>query len=257
MIKLLLQKLNYAWRLFAMAWFFVGFAAGALLLGYVIMPFIQLFSRDRNQEAYKTQYAIHLMLRFMIFLLQKLGVASFKFKGFSELKKDQACLILANHPTLIDYVAIMAQLSYCNNIVKKPLWRNIFLKRVINKAAYIPNTQSFASLAIIKKTLKKGDNILMFPEGTRTVLNQPLVLKGGAAQIAVRTQAPIRLIHISCIPPILTKQQKWYKIPSIKPQFTLTVGERLEPEGFFKETQQPSVAVRQLTQYLQNKLERG
>lgn len=257
MIKRMIQKLDYAWRLFAMILFFICFGLGALLLGYVLMPLQQCFSRDKSNEPYETQYAVYLMFRFMIFMLKSMGVVSFKFNGFEQLKNDKGCLILANHPTLIDYIAIVSHMPRCNNIIKKSLWRNIFVNRVIDKAAYIPNTQSFKTLAAINKTLKSGDNILMFPEGTRTILNQPLVLKRGAAQIAVRVKAPIRFIHITCVPPILTKQDKWYKIPSTKPHFTLTVGTRIEPEDFFKTTKNPSIAIRQLTQYLQNKLERG
>ena len=56
---------------------------------------------------------------------------------------------------------------------------------------------------------------MIFPEGTRTekdeVLNE---FQRGAANIALRANVPIRPVLMTCSPSTLTKNEKWYHIPS-------------------------------------------
>ena len=164
-------------------------------------------------------------------------------------------MIISNHPTLIDYVVIISKIKHCDIIVKGSLWHNLFIQKMVRVAGYIPNRQSDETFELIKNTLDKGNNILIFPEGTRSIPNQPLSLKRGTAQIAVRIQTPIRVIKITCKPITLTKQNKWYKIPPQKPRFTLEVMELIDPNEFLKNTPAPSLAARHLTRHLKNILE--
>ncbi|NNM58890.1 MAG: 1-acyl-sn-glycerol-3-phosphate acyltransferase [Legionellales bacterium] len=246
--------LREIWRVGLTALFFVFFALGGVILAYVVLPVFLFLSRNQEAEKYKAQYAIHQMFRFMIYMLQSLGLINFTFKNFEQLKEDQGCLFIANHPTLIDYVAIISKLPRCDNLVKESLWKNRFIKRIISKADYIPNQESTTIIERIKATLNEGNNLLMFPEGTRTIPGETITLKRGAAQLAIRANAPIRLIHISCKPPFLTKQTKWYQLPFEKPQFTLRVVERIEPGDYLIKTGFPSLAARELTRDLEKHL---
>ena len=117
------------------------------------------------------------------------------------------------------------------------------------------NLQSEETFRLIKETLQKGNNLLMFPEGTRSIPGTPLLLKRGAAQIAIRASAPIRPIKIDCKPSTLTKHNKWYKVAKTKPIMTLEVGALVNPKDFLKNTELPSLAARHLTKYLTELLE--
>ncbi len=202
------------------------------------------------------QRLIHYAFRTFIFLLSGFGLMSFRFIGIDKLKQDKGCLFIANHPTLIDYVAIVSKLPTCDNIVKNSLWQNKYVRNVISSAGYIPNIDPEQTFDAIKSTLQKGNNLLMFPEGTRTVPGQPISLKRGAAQIAIRANAPIRIIHLSCQPNTLAKNEKWYKIAPVKPRFTLKVGQLIDPNTILQETGLPSIAARKLTRVLQKQLEK-
>ena len=46
-------------------------------------------------------------------------------------------LIVANHPSLLDYVILAAELPVCDCIVKRALWHNVFLGGVVRAADYI------------------------------------------------------------------------------------------------------------------------
>jgi 1-acyl-sn-glycerol-3-phosphate acyltransferase len=245
MFKKLLYFINYLWRVLATGLFFSFFGIGALLIVYLIVPWL---------GRHKTQHVISNSFRFFIFAAQVFGLIGVKFKSFEKLQHDQGCLIISNHPTLLDYVLIISQLKQCNTIVKDELWNNVFLKKIIRLANYIPNKKFTDIIPLIQQALKEKNNILIFPEGTRTVPRQPIKLKRGAAQIAIRLGAPIRIVRITCQPHTLAKSHNWYNIPPKKPLFTLEAKEIIDPKEFLRDSNVPSIAARHLTQYLQTRL---
>lgn len=243
--------LGVIWRIFGIALLFVLFSVGGLLLGYVIVPLMHVLNRKKGALKYQAQYGIHFMFSLIIFAMQALQLIKITFKGFDKLILDRSCLIIANHPTLIDYIAITSRLPRCDNIVKEALWHNPFLKRIISLAGYIPNLDAVTTFAAVQEALSQNTPLLMFPEGTRSTPGQPITIKRSAAQIAVRVGVPICLIHIQCIPPILTKDKKWYKLPKVVPHLTLSVGKCLMPPYVAMEKTPPSLAARKLTQEIQ------
>ncbi|MCF6765859.1 1-acyl-sn-glycerol-3-phosphate acyltransferase [Thiotrichales bacterium 19S3-7] len=252
-----MKCLNYIWRLMATAVAFSTFGIGALVLAYITIPLIILCS-DKSKVKLRVQYAISVNFRLFVLLMQTLGLANFSFEGKASLLNDKSTLFIANHPSLIDYVVITSALRNCDNIVKAKLWQNFFVKRVIQAAGYIANEQSEQTLSKISTSLASGSNILLFPEGTRSVVDQPIQLKRGAAQIAIRLNVAIRLIYITCQPRTLTKELKWYQIPDRCVDFRVVVGEKIIPQKFLDDAEQlPSLAARRLTKYLEEKLTEG
>ena len=53
-------------------------------------------------------------------------------------------------------------------LVKASLRHNFFLKHVIRAADYMSNEAALGTLEGITRRLEAGENILIFPEGTRT-----------------------------------------------------------------------------------------
>ncbi|TNF68909.1 MAG: 1-acyl-sn-glycerol-3-phosphate acyltransferase [Gammaproteobacteria bacterium] len=252
-----MKYINYIWRLFATAFAFGVFGIGALVLAYLTIPLIIICS-PKNKRKYKVQHAISVNFRLFVLLMQTLGLAKFSFESKEKLLSDQSTLFIANHPSLIDYVVITSELSSCDNIVKSELWNNFFVKRVIQAAGYIANEQNEDTFNNLRLSLAYGNNVLLFPEGTRSVVNQPIQLKRGAAQIAIRLDVPIRLIYITCQPRTLTKELKWYQIPDRCVNFKVVVGEKINPQTFLNDANQlPSLAARRLTRYLEEKLTEG
>lgn len=238
-------SLNYIWRLFATGICFSFFGIGAILLVYTVIPIV---GKHRAKSVISTSFRLY------VFMVQALGVMHFEFKNFEQLQTDKGCVIVSNHPTLLDYVLIISKLKNCNTIVKETLWKNVFMKGIIQLAGYIPNKKIDEIFVLVQDSLRTGENILIFPEGTRSVPNRPLKLKRGAAQLAVRLNAPMRVIKISCDPSTLTKRDKWYNIPAKKPLIILAVVECIDSNKFLHDTGLPSLAARHLTQHLQNVL---
>lgn len=257
MIDRFITGFQYGLRLFATAFAFFIFGIGALILAYITIPLILLFSK-KDKQKYRVQYAICVNFRLFVLLMQSLRLAQFSFEGKETLKEDHGTLFIANHPSLIDYVVITSVLPYCDNLVKAALWDNFFVRRVIDAAGYITNRQSDEIFNQVENSFKLGNNLLLFPEGTRSTIGKPITLKRGAAQIAIRLNVPVRLIYINCYPRTLTKELKWYQIPKRQVTFSVKVGERILPKNFLNEANQlPSLAARQLTRYLEKKLTEG
>jgi hypothetical protein len=55
---------------------------------------------------------------------------------------------------------------------------------------------------------------------------------------------------------MLTKQGKWYKIPPVKPQFRITVQDKIDTRAFIHANDvSPALAARRLTQHLTDALQ--
>lgn len=182
----------------------------------------------------------------------------YRFTGDEKFQQDTGCLIVANHPSLLDYVILASRMPRCDCIVKQALLQNPFLSGVIKAAGYLINSGSDALLQACETRLQAGGTLLIFPEGTRSLPEKPMTLQRGAANIALRAGCDVRIVHISCQPPMLTKNGKWYEIPRVKPQFVITVADKVKAEDFLDESDlSPALAARRLTQYLCNELMRS
>ena len=240
------QKLNKGWRIFATGFCFVMFGFGGLLLTFVLFPLLNFSTSSPEKRKKIAQKTISSSFSFFCKMMRFLGTIDYKLDGFEKLYKDKNTIIIANHPSLIDYVLIVSQLPECDCLVKDALWKNFFLKGVVKAAGYIPNKAPEDLITVCKDS----NTILVFPEGTRTRENSTAKLQRGAAQIAIKSNKNLRLIHISVTPRFLTKEKKWYHVPKTKPLFHLQVMNLIKVAPFIDEGTPLSVSVRHLNLHL-------
>jgi len=244
---------NYLWRLLATGWSFVHLFVGALFLVIFVFPLLYLVPGTKQQKVARARKTVQLCFRQFIWEMCFLGVISLEQKELERLNQLKGAVLIANHPTLIDVVLIMALLENVNCIVKSSLWQSPFLGGVMRAAAYISNANDPEQLLDdCAQVLSRGENIIIFPEGTRTVDDSQLKFQRGTAHIILHAKAKVQPILINCEPPTLKKGDPWYKIPARKPHFTLQVLPAIEPEHQLDAKLMPSQASRQLTQLLQN-----
>lgn len=248
----MLYKLNYMWRVFATGLSFATFGIGGLFLSLFVFPVVKMLNPDPMVRKRKARYLIHRCWRFFIAFMQSLGIFTFDLEqARRDLEGVEGKVIIANHPSLIDVVALISLIPKADCVVKQGLWDNFFLKRVVRVADFINNDQDVNKLIEnCKKTLQEGYNLVIFPEGTRTVPNQPLKLQRGAANIAVRCQQNLLPVIIDCHPTTLTKQEKWYQIPSRRAHFSMRVVEEIDVTPFILNEKNESIAARRLTEHI-------
>lgn len=210
------------WRMLATGLCFLCFMTGGVLLTLFVFPVLKILPISRSR---KMSVGLGIMRRcFALFMniMQWLGpIRSFQVKGLEEIRGQGPFLFIANHPALIDVVAILSVLPQCNCIVKGTLFNNPFFGGVLRMANYIPNRNAPELMAHCEKSVRSGRSLMIFPEGTRSPEGGLGAFNRGAAQIALRCQVPVVPIVVTCHPPTLMKGQSWYEIPDEPVQFTL------------------------------------
>jgi 1-acyl-sn-glycerol-3-phosphate acyltransferase len=239
------------WRVLATAVSFAAFGLCCLLLGGVVFPLLNLLVWQGARRVALARNVIRLTLRGYIELMRALGVLRYELSGLEKLERG-GLLILANHPTLIDTVFLMAFVKRANCVVKAALWDNPILSGPVRAAGYIRNDGGAALVADCLDSLRRGDSLIIFPEGTRTPRGGAIQFKRGAANIAVRGARDITPVLIDCQPPTLAKGDKWWRVPPRQARFTIAVQDDLPVGEFCAAGQSPVLAARQLTDHLQH-----
>lgn len=255
-MKALFDRLGWLWRLIMTGCCFALFGAGGLLLSLVWFNLLLLLERDSTRRRRLARRSISASFRFFLRVAKGVGALDYQIEGAEILRADRGCLIVANHPTLIDYVLIASVMPETDCLVKSALLNNPFVSGVIRAANYLVNSQADELLPACRERLAAGGTLLIFPEGTRTRAGEPMVLQRGAANIAVRCEADLRVVTIHCSEPLLDKQSPWYNVPPRKPLFKVTVAERVRTKTFCQgmNEQEPSLAARQLNRHLLRQL---
>lgn len=248
----MIDKTFYFWRLLATGWCFLSFSLGGLLLAVFVFPIFNLlnfFTRDHDACHKRAQVVIHRVFWFFMRQMEVLGIMKMEVIGVEKLMTDRPKLILANHPTLVDVVMLISLLRHTNCVVKKALFRDPFLGGVVKAAGYINNDGTDAVIDTCVAALKNGDNLVIFPEGTRSVPGKAMKFQRGAAHIAARAGVDVVPVTITCDPPTLSKADKWYHIPQRPFHLRAEVGDTLNIAQLV--TDEPSAIVsRRVTKFL-------
>ncbi|EWG98962.1 lysophospholipid acyltransferase family protein [Halomonas sp. BC04] len=247
------MNLDRWWRGLGTALSFIAFGIGGLFIGLVVAPLLSVCVRDNERRHYLARCLIQRCFRAFIGLMQVFGVLDYHFDRQERLQRP-GLLVLANHPSLIDVIFLLAHMPHADCIVKGRLATNPFTRGPIRAAGYITNGDPEAVLDAARKSLARGSSLVLFPEGTRTTPQRPIKFRRGGANIALRTATDITPVLISCKPTTLTKGEPWYHIPRYKVQLELRV---LEDLPINDDNQQPTgQAARQLTRRLSDHFNR-
>jgi len=245
-------RVNRGWRLLITGFCFALFGIGGLLLSLIWFNVLLLVQRNANVRRRLARRSIAASFRFFLNVTRWLGVMDYRIEGAELLRQERGTLIVANHPTLIDYVILASVMPETDCLVKSALLRNPFVSGVIRAADYLVNGQADELLPACRERLAKGDTLLIFPEGTRSRPGEEMVLQRGAANIAVRCGSDLRIVTIHCSEHLLDKRSRWYDVPPRKPLFRITVRGRVDITQFYSDEteQEPALAARQLNRHL-------
>jgi 1-acyl-sn-glycerol-3-phosphate acyltransferase len=246
-----LKHLDYPWRLAATGFCFAFLFAGGALLALTAFPAIALVSGPEAVRRQRVQYLIHHMFRFYIRMLMFLRLIDLEIESAATLRDGAGRLVIANHPTLLDVVLLMALTPRVQCIVKKELWENRYLGSVVRAAGYIRNDlDPELLLEACGTAIAEGKKLIVFPEGTRSKPGQSMRLRRGFANIATLLKTDILLVTITCEPRTLTKGETWWTIPPVRPRFRVAVGECLDVASML-DSEYRSVAARKLVRFIE------
>lgn len=238
----------YAWRLLATALSFSLFGIGGVLLRLLVFPLLALLPGDALARRTRARATVSLSFRWFVEFMFRTGVLTYDVEGAERLGRPGQ-MVIANHPSLIDVVVLIAFIRDANCVVKQSLWDNPSMRGPIRAAQYISNSGSMGMLDEAAAALQSGQTLIVFPEGTRTTPGKHPEFHRGAAAIALRGARMVTPVVISVTPTTLTKAEPWYSIPSRRFHFRLRVGEDIDPQQFSALGPAP-VASRKLNEHL-------
>jgi len=263
------RALNHFWRILATGFCFACFGLGGVFLTLFIFPMQKLFIKGQAKQKQVARKTVHYTFKFFIGLMAFTGVFSFDLARAKKLSEMSGQLVLANHPSLIDVVVLISIIPNADCVVKAHLFSNPFLRGVVKNTGYISNADPEGLLVDCQASLATGNNLIIFPEGTRTKPGKAIKFQRGAANIALRClsgdierqghskktegsglSTGISTVLIQVNPTTLTKSEPWYKVPEFKAKFSAQLIENsLTPPDFDSDI--VSKQVRQYNQALE------
>jgi 1-acyl-sn-glycerol-3-phosphate acyltransferase len=217
---------------FHSAYTFVGyyitllvFGAGGLALSLFSLFTGWLPATERTERFFQRQ--IHRNFAFFIGWCAFARLVHVRYHGFDRLPRG-GCVLVANHPSLIDITILLARMPEALCIFKPAIRRNPVLGAAARRAGYVANDGGHEVVRQAAEKVAAGHKLIVFPEGTRTPLAEALLpLKPGFVIIAKRAGMPIQLVRIVTDATVLRKGRAWWKSQQLPAHVEVTVGPQL------------------------------
>lgn len=180
---------------------FAAFGIGSLILS----PVMLVLSRpDRSQPLVRPVWKL------LVWFFVHTGLIAI---DWGNLPPCRGTIVVANHPSLIDVVLLTALMPRLISVSKRAVRRNPFMG-LVARAVSVPVGADM--LDAVSPYLAKGWNVLVFPEGTRSTMTGLHPFTRGAAQMALRTGAPVMCVGIRMSRRLLAKYQHVWDMGSAR-----------------------------------------
>jgi 1-acyl-sn-glycerol-3-phosphate acyltransferase len=194
------------------------------LIALVLLP---LLPRERARRLGRA--AISRGYRLFWTIARASGLLRMDAQALRPLAAERGLIIVANHPSLLDALMLVAELPRSACVMKASLVRNPLLGPGALLARYIRNDSARTLLRDAVAELRAGGQLVLFPEGTRTTRAPIEPLLPSFAYIARRAGAPVQAVFIDTTSPYLAKGWPLWRLPPLPIEFAVRLGRRFEP----------------------------
>ena len=212
--------------------FFACFALGSVLLGFLLFPLLAVFG-DSAAVRRRMRGLVRLTYRLFVWAARVTGLFRVEISDADRVRLAalRGCVVVSNHLTLIDIVILISCLGDATAVAKSTAARNPFYSRIV-KSVFLVTDDPENILEQAACLLAGGTNLIVFPEGTRTLPDAPnRRLKRGAAQMALSAGAPVQAVTIACDPLVLAKNQSWYDVGDRTIVYTVCLKDRIDADS--------------------------
>jgi len=236
---------NYYWRTLVTAACFIAFAVCGLLFSVLLYPVLLLLGERRRAPA---KWLVHKFFSGIVAALKASGCMRLETSGLERLRNAGPVIVLANHPTYIDFVVLLSLMPKANCVVKREHWENPVFGGMVRAAGFVRSSRADQLAEECSRALQDGNPLIIFPEGTRSDPGAPVRFRRGAGYAAVKSGKPIVPVVLQCDPPTLNKQSRWYQVPPRPFHYRVAVRGAMRPEALAEMRQGcPVAAARKLT----------
>jgi 1-acyl-sn-glycerol-3-phosphate acyltransferase len=240
------NKALYAYRVLMkwFAFFFFGFCTVILIT--LMFPLMRLALHPKERFKKYGRRFVSSSMRFYTGFLCVIGIVKVEAADREKFKTLKSKIIAANHPSLLDIVILFSLIPNADCIVNAYLARN--LVGGVIRQLYIFNSLGFEELLkTCAESLNQGNCLIIFPEVTRTPSQGKIIIKKGAARIALYSGCNILPVHIGGNDKYgLGKRDPWAAFnPVDRYIYQIRMEEEITPENF-KALSNP-IAVKNMT----------
>ena len=196
------------------------------LVSLMLYPFL-----TRAQGVVVGRAAISSVYRGFWTCAQWLGLMHIDYTALDVLDRDAGLIIAANHPSMLDALLVIARVPRGICIMRASLMRNPFLGAGARLARYIRNDPPRGMIRSCVANLKAGGQLVLFPEGTRTIHAPLNPFRPGITLIAQMAQVPIQTVIIEADTPYLGKGWPIWRVPEFPVRIRMRLGQRFTPEA--------------------------
>lgn len=175
------------------------------------------------------QVLLQRLFRFFVWYLRVTGVLRLDSGELHRLSTLQRTIVVSNHPSLLDAVILIALLPPCACVMRASLLRHPALGGCAVLAGFVTNDSGSAFVRQGIRKVENEGNLLIFPEGTRTVTPPLNRLKNGFAMVAVKTGAPVQTVLIDYPGRYLSKGTSLFDPVRLPLDFRIRLGEKFYP----------------------------
>jgi 1-acyl-sn-glycerol-3-phosphate acyltransferase len=203
------------------------FGVGGLI--YTVVGPILYLILPRRIGAALGQWVMMALFRFFVGLLHLLGLARCDLRALDALRDGPPVVIAPNHPTYLDAMLIVSRLPRAACVMKSEILHNPFLGGGARLAGYIPGDAPKNMMRMAVATLRAGQHVIFFPEGTRTVQEPVNAFKTGFAPIARLAGAPVQTVLIQTDSRYMRKGWPLLRMPEFPLVYRVRLGNRFAP----------------------------
>lgn len=195
------------------------------------------------------------LFRGFVGLLGRVGLVEVRYSGIERLADLRGVIVAANHPGLLDAIFLIGRIPRAFCIMRAGLMRKRAFAGAARWAGYVTNDQGAGSIRQCLAKLEAGDNLLIFPEGTRTRAGSRGVnaFKGGFALTSVLAGVPIYPVIIERSGGYLGKEMGLLEPAEVPMRVSIRVGEAFRPQ----EGEKAKELSRRLEHYFREQLVAG
>jgi 1-acyl-sn-glycerol-3-phosphate acyltransferase len=144
--------------------------------------------------------------------------------------RDAGPLIIApNHPCLLDAVFIVSRLPNVVCVMKGALLGNFLFGPAARLARYVRNDSLLRLAARAGDELRESGQLLLFPEGTRTVGDPIGPFTDAVGAVSRRSRVAVQAVIIETDSRLLGKRRSLLARPELPLTYRLRLGRRFEP----------------------------
>jgi 1-acyl-sn-glycerol-3-phosphate acyltransferase len=209
-------------------WFGLGLLGiMCMLWSPVSFALYHLMPRARGGEF--GRYMNMFWFRHYLWMLAMSGSCRFDLSALDALRGKPPVIIAPNHPGLIDALLVVSRLPNVVCIMKTELRNNFFMRGGARFAQYISNESMREMIKGATEALSRGDHLLLFPEGSRTVRPPVNAFTALVGLIARNAKVPVQTVFIESSSGFLGKGWPLFRRPSMPITYRVRLGRQIQP----------------------------